>query len=389
MSDARADLDGRATIGVEHGSKPLTSIAEIDARPLRILVVADSKIAVPPAGYGGAERIIAHLCEGFARRGHKVTLMAARGSKNYGRLVTYPWAGRRPAVWRAYCKLNFFARSMIEIVRGHDVVVAHCRADYVRPFLESGAPVVYHFHNPIAGQDVDWLLETARGPLTLVSVSDHQRRAFAEGHWATIYNAVDVGALAFSAKPAGDYLAFLGRLTANKGVDTAIEVARRTGLPLKIAGNISDEEGGRAFFEQRVRPHLAGNIEWIGEIGDAAKSVFLGGAKALLAPIRWDEPFGLCAPEALACGTPVIACVRGAMPELIRNRSNGILVDNADEMTKAVFEIDTISRQACRQDAEDRFSTSVMVEKYLAVIRGMTTGQDIAGRSLSLQPSAT
>jgi hypothetical protein len=140
------------------------------SRLLRILVIADSKITVPPHGYGGAERIFAHLCEGFARRGHAVTLMAAEGSTNYGRLVTYPWAGQSATAWRGYCKFNFAVRSLRELLAGHDVVLAGCRTDYLIPFLLAGTPLIYRFGNPIDRSDVDRLQNAAKGPLSLVSV---------------------------------------------------------------------------------------------------------------------------------------------------------------------------------------------------------------------------
>lgn len=335
---------------------------------LRILVIAGSRIPVPPHGYGGAERVLAQLCRGFARRGHHVTLMAATGSKDYGRLITYPWGGRGPFAWRAYSKLNFMAQSAREIMRGHDIVLAGCRVDYLAPFLLSGIPIAYRFGNPIQADEVQFLQARARGPLMLISVSDHQRLNFS-GNWHTIHNGTDLDRFPASAHPAGEYLAFLGRLTANKGAHVAIRVAQDCGMPIRMAGNISNEPGGRAFFEAHIRPHLSERVEWIGEIGDKEKATFLGGASALLAPIQWDEPCANIVSEALACGTPVITTRRGSMPELIVSGRNGFLVDDEEQMVCAVRRVSEISRRACREDAELHLSSRTMVERYLRVFQ--------------------
>jgi glycosyltransferase involved in cell wall biosynthesis len=220
------------------------------------------------------------------------------------------------------------------------------------------------------------LLARRRKALALVSVSDHQRAHIADaGSWRTIYNAVDTARLAFAPRPDPGYLAFLGRLTANKGVHVAIEVARRLGRPLRIAGNVSDEAGARQFFETRVRPQLGGGIEWIGPVDDDAKVPFLQNAAALLVPIQWDEPFGLVVAEAHACGTPVLAMHRGSMPELIRHGVTGFLCRSTDEMAGAVARLGEIDRRACREDCERRFSAARMVEEYLHAIRSVARGE--------------
>jgi glycosyltransferase involved in cell wall biosynthesis len=350
--------------------------------PLRILVIADAKIPVPPAGYGGTERIIALLCQGLAARGHEVTLMAAKGSRNYGRLITHPWPGSRPYHYRAWCKLRFQAQSLWH-ARNADLIINSGRVDYLEGLLRTSRPLICRFDNPIDQSMIDFLLARRRLALALVSVSDHQRAHLAETDlWRTVYNAVDTDRLTFAPRPDPGYLAFLGRLTENKGVHVAIEVARRLGRPLRIAGNISDEAGGREFFETRVRPQLGAGIEWIGPVDDVAKVPFLQNASALLFPIQWDEPFGLSAAEALACGTPVIAMRRVSMPELIRHDVTGFLCRSTDEMVDAVSRLGAIDRRTCRQDCERRFSAERMVEEYLDVARSLVgpeaNAQDLA-----------
>jgi glycosyltransferase involved in cell wall biosynthesis len=339
---------------------------------LRILIIADSKIPVPPERYGGTERIVASLCAGLSSRGHAVTLMAAPGSRNYGRLVAYPWAGESRKLYRGFCKLNFTLKLMHELVRGHDVAISHGRVDYLFPILRSSMPLIYVFHNPI----VDWILEILHNKKTerlrLISVSNKQRAGYPDRQWTTIYNSIDTSRYLFNERSRRPpYLAFLGRLTENKGVDLAIDVAKRTGLPLCIAGNVSDEAGGKEFFESKVRVRLDDTIRWIGDISDDEKSDFLGGACALLAPIRWDDPCPVVCSESLACGTPVIAMRRGAMPELIQDGINGFLVSSEVEMAQAVANIDAISRHACRADCEARFGTDLMISRYLNIIRSL------------------
>ena len=342
-----------------------------DVGPLRVLVIADAKIPVPPAGYGGTERIVALLCAGLAARGHQVTLMAAKGSRDYGRLITHPWAGCKPYPYRAWCKLRFQAQSLWQ-ARHANVVINFGRVDYLRALLHTTKPLICQFQNPVPLSETDFLLSRRREALSLVSASDHQRAHLAgAGSWRTIYNAVDTDGLAFAPRPDPGYLAFLGRLTENKGVHTAIEVARQLGRPLRIAGNVSDEPGGRQFFETRVRPQLGDGIEWVGPVDDEAKVPFLQDAAALLMPIQWDEPFGLVVAEALACGTPVLATPRGAMPELIRHGVTGFLCRSTDEMIDAGGRVAEIDRRACRADCERRFSADRMVEQYLTVIRSV------------------
>ena len=172
-------------------------------------------------------------------------------------------------------------------------------------------------------------------------------------------------------------MAFIGRLTSNKGVHVAIEVARRLGQPLRIAGNVSDEDGDREFFETRVRPQLGNGIEWVGPVDDAAKAPFLQNAAALLMPVQWDEPFGLVVAEALACGTPVLALRRASMPELIRHGITGFLCASTDEMVAAARRLDEIDRRACRADCERRFSADRMVDEYLSAIQSVVRGEAI------------
>ena len=337
---------------------------------MRILVIADPQIPVPPTYYGGAERIIAILCQELQHRGHEVTLMARYGSRNYGRLIMHQPPNNASYLSRAYRKLLFQPRSLIA-ARDVDVVHNFGRLDYLVTLLKLRHPLVVTFENPILEKEVSWLLTHRTKNLRLTSVSDHQRSHVSHlGKWWTVHNAVDTERFPFVEKPLGErYLAFLGRLTANKGVHIAIKVAKATGMKLKIAGNISDEFGGREYFESQVRPNLDCQVEWVGQLNDEQKAPFLGNATALLFPIQWDEPFGIVMAEALACGTPIIATKRASTFEVIMEGVTGFLCQDEFDMANAVNKLDRIRRTDCRTDCENRFSAKRMVDHYLKIYK--------------------
>lgn len=330
---------------------------------MRVALIADPNIPVPPLKYGGSERIIAALCRGLVAAGHQVRLLAGPGSQNFGELIIH--RRHRPSfVSRVYRKLLFQPLSLAA-ARDADVVHNYGRVDYLRWLMATDIPLVVSFMNPITAWEQDFFAQRKRG-IMLVSASDNHRRDIPTGdRWRTVYPAIDIDKIPYNPRPRGDYLAFLGRLTANKGAREAIEVARRAGLPLKIAGNVSNEVGGREYFEAEVRPHLHGNIEWIGQITDAQKPELLGNARALLFPIQWEEPFGISLAESFAAGTPVIATRRGATSEQIVEGKTGFVCDTVDQMVEATKRIHELDRAACRRACEERFSGAVMTASYL------------------------
>jgi glycosyltransferase involved in cell wall biosynthesis len=204
----------------------------------------------------------------------------------------------------------------------------------------------------------------------LVSISNDQRRPIPDADWqATVYHGLPRDLHRFRERP-GTYLAFLGRISPEKRVDRAIEIARQAGLPLKIAAKIYPEE--RAYYHESIEPLLGdcrSFVEFVGEVGGAAKDEFLGNAKALLFPIDWPEPFGLVMIEALACGTPVVGWRNGSVPEIIDHGTTGYVVESIDEAVDAVAKIDRISRAACRRAFEARFHAGRMAREYVEVYR--------------------
>jgi glycosyltransferase involved in cell wall biosynthesis len=203
----------------------------------------------------------------------------------------------------------------------------------------------------------------------LISISNYQRRPLAWANWqATVYHGLPEKLYTFYEKP-GTYLAFLGRISPEKRVDDAIEVARHVGLPLKIAAKVDKVD--REYFEAVIKPLLRGDVEFIGEIGEHEKNEFLGNAFALLFMIDWPEPFGLAMIESLACGTPVIARLRGSVPEIIENGVSGFVVQNIGEAVEAVKEIPHLSRKHCREIFEERFSSARMAKDYVTVYENL------------------
>ena len=336
-----------------------------------MLVIADPILPVPPVGYGGTERIVATLCKNLNHRGHEVTLMAHPASSVGTRLIPHSPPRLNSVASRARQKAVFFFKSMVAAA-DVDLVHSFGRTDYLLPILRwTQRPIVITFQNPIIDSNIRWLAHQRSEGIKLVSVSNAQRSAHPHSRrWSTVYNAIDTSAFPFSnIHPEEGYLAFLGRITAAKGVRAAIEVAKLSGRKLKIGGKPTNENGSERFFLDEIKPHLSDQIEWVGEVTEAAKGRFLGDASALLFPIQWEEPFGIVMPEALACGTPVIAFSRGSVPELVRHGETGFLAADINDMVRCVGRLSEISRSACRNYAVECFNEHRMVDDYLNLYR--------------------
>jgi glycosyltransferase involved in cell wall biosynthesis len=340
---------------------------------MRIAQVAPLNERVPPALYGGTERVVSYLTEELVRLGHDVTLFASADSETRARLV----AGCPRALWRdaeVRETLPHHVRLMELVFRDagrFDVI--HFHTDYVHfPLVRRHrCPSVTTLHGTVHPHDLGALLEEYRD-VPLVSISDDQRRPIPHANWrGTVYHGLPRDAFTFRADR-GAYLAYLGRASPEKRVDRAIAIARRSGVPLKIAAKIYPEE--RRYFDEALAPLIAASgplVEFVGEIGDRARDELLGNAAALLFPIEWPEPFGLVMIEALACGTPVIAWRRGSVPEILEDGVTGCIVDSVDEAVAAVTRIDGMSRATCRRVFEERFDASRMAREYLDVYRGL------------------
>jgi len=341
---------------------------------LRIAQLAPPFESVPPRGYGGTERVVSTLTDELVKRGHEVTLFASAGSRTAARLVPTVDV----ALWHRDPPSNDFGlyrSSIFKIIhneiRSFDVVHSHLDFHGFPLALEPRRPMITTLHGRL---DVPGLLPTYRAfaELPLVSISNSQRRPLANANWlGTAYHGIDLNSFTFNPRP-GQYLAFLGRISPEKGLDVAIRVARRAGWPLRVAArpplsfsHNPEMERDREYFEHVIKPLLAEpGIELIGEVGGAQKDDFLRHAAALLFPIRWPEPFGLVMPEALACGTPVLALREGSVPEVLEHGVTGFICHREDELVRVVERIPELDRRRCRAEARRRFSPAAMADAY-------------------------
>jgi glycosyltransferase involved in cell wall biosynthesis len=345
---------------------------------MRIAQVAPLYESVPPRRYGGAERVVSYLTEELVRQGHEVTLFASSGSVTAARLVApYGMALRRGAHRNVAACSALLLEEVFERAAGFDLLHFHGSILHFPLARRQGVPHVTTLHGRLEDQpDLVPLYRKFAG-VSLVSVSDAQRGPLPWLPWvATVYNGIPADLYTFRARPGG-YLAFLGR--AEKGLESAVAIAGCAGLPLKVAVQVRDEE----HFRSAIRPLLRPHVELLGEIGDAEKGELLGGALALLFPVDWLESFGLAMVEALACGTPVVAFRRGAVPEVIADGETGFLCDTVAEAVAAVARVPTLSRARCRRVFEERFTAERMAREYVALYRALVERALTAAGSLA------
>ena len=350
-----------------HAGRHEHAVVALEAALMRIAQVSPLVEPVPPVTYGGTERVVAYLTEALVDLGHDVTLIASGDSRTRARLV--------PASERAL-RLDPDC---------HDALMHHIRQVELVAGL-AGSFDLIHFHTgflhmPVARRLPTPSLTTLHGRLDvpdivplmrsmpdvpLVSISDAQRRPLPDANWQdTVYNGIPHDLHAYSAAT-GDYAAFIGRISPEKRVDRAIAIARRAGLPLKVAAKVDPVD--RAYYDQVIAPLLHdGGVEFLGEIDEPAKGALLGRARALLFPIDWPEPFGMVVIEALACGTPIVAWGNGSVPELIEHGRTGWIVDSVEDGAAALSRIGEIDRRACREAFERRFTAARMARDYVAV----------------------
>jgi glycosyltransferase involved in cell wall biosynthesis len=344
---------------------------------MKVAQVAPLYEAVPPRLYGGTERIVAYLTDALVDLGHDVTLFATAEARSRATLVPVREEAIRldPEPLKSDLAAHL---SMLHEVRRRagEFDVLHFHVDLIHfPFFEDAATrTLTTLHGRLDLKDLSaayW-----RWPqFPMVSISNHQRRPLRFASWlGTVPHGLPASLLPFTAKPEGGYLAFLGRISPEKRPDRAIALARRTGLPLKIAAKV--DHADRHYFRDEIEPLLDDPlVEFIGEIDDAGKARFLGNAAALLFPIDWPEPFGLVMIEAMACGTPVVAWRRGSVPEVIEDGVTGFVVDDEDQAVAAIARIGQLDRARIRHAFERRFSAEVMARHYVELYERLLRGE--------------
>jgi len=350
-----------------------------------VVVTADPEIPVPPARYGGIERIVDVLVCGLAARGHDVHLFAHPASTAPVPLV--PYRGRRSqSLWDTVRHSVQIWRQVQRLPRV-DVIHSFGRLAYLLPVLRSSIPKVHSYQRHVSPRSVRLARRLAGATLSFTACSRYCAATAGQGtgDWTIVPNGVAIGTYTFApAVPADAPLVFLGRLDPIKGAHVAIEVARRAGRRLVIAGNRAADGPAREYFEREIAAHCDGRaIVYVGEVTDAEKSALLGGAAALLFPVEWGEPFGIVMVEALACGTPVLAFTRGAVPEVIEDGRTGVLCESVDEMVAAASRILSLSRAACRASFDQRFSGEVLVARYEQLYRELIARSALSARGVA------
>lgn len=346
---------------------------------MKIAQVAPLFERVPPVLYGGTERVVSFLTEALVREGHDVTLFASGDSITSARLIgVSPRALRLdPRVEDPVAHHTILLDRVARHAREFDLVHFHTGYLHFPVSRQVGEPNVTTLHGRLNIPDLADVYETFP-EMPVVSISDAQRAPLPWLNWrGTVHHGLPRDLFPFVAHP-GEHLVFIGRTSPEKRPDRAIEIAERSGLPLKIAAKV--DAADRAYFESTIRPLLSRpGVEFVGEIGESDKAEFLGRARALLFPIDWPEPFGLVMIEAMACGTPVIAFRNGSVPEIVEDGVNGFVVETVEEAISAVSRLDRIDRRTCRRVFEERFTAARMARQYVEIYRRVLSGEGGAG----------
>ena len=357
--------------------RPPTVTERRTGRPLRIALIAPPVVPLPPTTYAGTERIVASLAEGLHQRGHQVTVFASGDSELSCEIVPVVprslWAQGSQGEMHTYLEMAV-ARAWDEVDR-FDVVHSHVEWHGFLFARHSPVPVVTTLHRRL---DIDGVADYIdQSPtIPLVAISDSQRRWNPDANWvATIHHGLDFSATPSSTRP-GDYLLVVGRVSREKGIEEAIDVAKRTQHRLVVAAKMR-EQGELELFESVVRPAIdEGVVDWRGEVDTGERDRLMAGAQATLMLGGWPEPFGLVAIESMATGTPVIGRRAGGLTEIIDHGTTGFLVDDIDEAVFAVKRVASLDRERIMMVARQRFSADRMIDDYERVYARLVDGSD-------------
>ena len=321
---------------------------------------------------------MADLAKGLKERGWEVGLVASAGSELEG-VKIFPWAVDRP------CRLGCHVANAITLLQAWrqfrpDMVHSFSRLIYLWPILWGGGKTVMTYQRSTGGLNLRFAQIFGKKRLEFTAISEHiarQGRGMG-GIWHVVPNFVDTGKYTFVRQvPPEAPLVFLSRVEPIKGADLAIRIAKQSGKKLLLAGNRVEIGSAKGYWEEEIAPHLGKDgISYVGEVDDLQKNELLGKAAALLVPVQWDEPFGIVFVEALACGTPVISCPRGALPEILETKKEGFLISNETEGAGAVRLIGTINREDCRTRVEEKFSLPIVLDQYIRIYEKLNAKLD-------------
>src|ERR1700730_634892 len=347
---------------------------------MKIAQIAPLYESVPPKLYGGTERVVAYLCDALVELGHDVTLFAPADARTKARLVAVRDQAIRLDTAALTSDLAAHLTMLHEVKRraaNFDILHFHLDMLHFSMFELYAHKAVTTLHGRLDLKDLPRAYEWWPS-FGLVSVSHYQRRPLSGARWlATVPHGLPAELHAFNEHPAGGYLAFLGRISPEKGPEVAIRLAKRAGIPLRIAAKVDSVD--RAYFKEVMEPLLDHPlVEFVGEIGDARKSEFLGNARALLFPIRWPEPFGLVMIEAMACGTPVVAFDCGSVSEVVQHGVNGFIVHSEEQALRAIAAVHRLDRRAVRATFDQCFTAERMARAYVDVYAGLIESRRLA-----------
>ena len=328
---------------------------------MRIAIIAPPWLPVPPPGYGGTEVVLDGLARGLVDAGHDVLLIGHPDSKCAVKRLTIVPAEDAQPMGRAVSELEH-ALGAYEAAADYDIISDHTTAGPVVALTSPMPPVVATNHNPF-NRGREAIYRRAADRVALVAISQSHASTTDLRVAAVIHHGIDVDGFPMGSGDGG-YFATLTRMTHDKGVHRAAQLARAAGVPLRIAAKIRTTRE-HEYFDECVRPVLSKDVEFIGEVDADGKHELLSGAIALLNPTEWAEPFGMTMIEALACGTPVIGTTRGSSPEIVDHGVTGFLGDSDDELRAGIAQAASLERSACRRVAEQRFSTAVMAANYV------------------------
>jgi glycosyltransferase involved in cell wall biosynthesis len=334
-------------------------------RKLKIAQVAPLWFPIPPKKYGGTERIVYHLTEGLVKKGHEVTLFASGDSKTKAKLFSVTKRGliSRRIPWQDWWWNNLNYSIAFSKAKNFDIIHSHWTplGVFFQNFVKT--PVLHTFHNIPKRKSHLWqvLKHFKNSNVVFVSKKERKNSKIRFKREFVVYNGIDVSKFKFNPKPK-EFFLWVGRICPQKGTKEAILIAKKAKVKLFLVGQLQPMY--LDYFEKEIRPNLGKDIKYLGELNENKLISFYRNAKAFLYPLQWEEPFGLCLVEAMACGTPVIAFKRGSIPEVVKNGKTGFIVKNEKEAIEAIKEIEKIKREDCREWVEKNFNVKKMVEDY-------------------------
>ncbi len=333
----------------------------------------DPGIPVPPRHYGGIERIVALLADEYVRLGHSVTLLAGPESATAANTITFGLNDLHRSSGQKARELAWMWIFLLRHAGEYDAVHSFGRLAYLLPILPTKTRKMMSYQRQVSPGGIRNVTRLPHRHIRFTGCSNYcvGTGNVGGGHWDTVYNTIDFSAYQLQDRIANDApLMFLGRMDRVKGLKAAIDVALATGSTLWIGGTVPDTPDNLRYYRETIEPLLDGKqIVYLGALQDEQKNTYLGASRALLFPIEWDEPFGIVMIEAMACGTPVIAFNRGAVPEVVDEGVTGLRVNNVSEMQQALQFLPRIDRRACREHAQKRFDIRVIAPHYLHLLQ--------------------